>query len=362
MIWGGYGGGNVGDELCLAVAVHDARERFGSTPTVVSRNPLVTARLFPAVRVIGYSVPLADWIRRGRRQIYLRWRRRGLVPDLYRLALRVGRRRPQWLEAVESASVLYLSGGGYLTDLFDVDHFLQPVRAATAAGVRVESAPIGIGPFSSATLDAAAAGALRHVSLRVRDRESRAWCAGHGIDATLCADDGHRLTDALPWNAALEPVDAQRAEIGVNINEQGGGETLDRLTTWWSDTLKAVHRLTTPAMLEGFCFHTHPGTDFAATQRLLGQITPGARTRPPAADPASAVAQVKRYRAVLTTRFHAAVAAATLGVPCVAVFSGSYYRAKMCSLQGMANFLAVEAGRTAPEQVAVALAHSMSEA
>src|SRR5438876_10409448 len=55
ILWGGYAGGNVGDELALAIALGDMTERYGlSAVAVLSPFPGYTKALFPETEVIPY--------------------------------------------------------------------------------------------------------------------------------------------------------------------------------------------------------------------------------------------------------------------------------------------------------------------
>src|SRR5689334_12352464 len=54
MIWGGYGHGNVGDELTLTLGCMDMRRRYGNSFAILSGTPGYTMALFPGVTVIPY--------------------------------------------------------------------------------------------------------------------------------------------------------------------------------------------------------------------------------------------------------------------------------------------------------------------
>ena len=132
LLWGGYGFGNTGDELTLALALDEQRQQPGTRVAILSRNPARARALFPGVPVIPYNpypVPLF------RRML-------SRVPALRNVMSRLAERRPQdreqrclpapaintpdaidsscelntqpWTGAVASSRRLHLVGGGYL--------------------------------------------------------------------------------------------------------------------------------------------------------------------------------------------------------------------------------------------------------
>lgn len=70
--------------------------------------------------------------------------------------------------------------------------------------------------------------------------------------------------------------------------------------------------------------------DYETARRLFVRagLDPS-RVRPPQTDFRLAIQNLSRYRAVLSTRFHAVVTASGMGIPCVAMAMDDYYEIKM---------------------------------
>ena len=143
--------GNVGDELNLAVALRDMCERFGPCPAVaiLSLFPGYTKALFPETEVIPYIPATAPKRNTQVARVYRFLKRRcGFRENQYELSSQFScDTTNRWAEAIKRCELLYLVGGGYLTDLFDVESLILPVEVAFFYGVKVETAPLGIGPF-----------------------------------------------------------------------------------------------------------------------------------------------------------------------------------------------------------------------
>lgn len=324
VLWGGYGWGNAGDELTLAVALQDVRARTGSRLAILTPAPGYTSALFPGVRVIAYR-PLAA--------------RRGKTPisRLARAFSRAARGRYEvrdqftpddhesWARIIGDSGFLYLVGGGYLNDLFDLDYFLLPALVARHSGVRIESAPLGVGPFKGRSGTRRFQATFRDVGLTVRDESSLVACTSLGVPATLARDDGFRAAEVLPGVVERRRLEAA---VGVNLHAQAGGAGTSASKRWWRDLLGELQsrRIRT----EGFCFHNAPLDDFSATAEAFASagLDP-ALVRHPCLDFREACAQVGRYRTIISTRFHAVVTANVLKVPALAVADGAYYQTKM---------------------------------
>lgn len=342
VLWGGYAAGNTGDELLLALALKDARQRFGDSVAVLSPSPSYTKWLFPHAHVIPYELrPSSAW----RRRVY--WfnqamRRRGYSPfqfELFRLRDQLagvdGRQVP-WTDSIRNSKHLYLVGGGYLTDLLDWEEFLMPIRAAKSFGIPIGSAPIGLGPFQSDAVARKVAEALAGAELVVRDDVSMDLCRGCGLNAGRRADDGFRLFECMPELRRQKHrrlVDTARAPaIGVCVYPQHGSVAFPRLEPWWVQFLKAMQQQIPQCTLQGFCFHIDPQLDFSTTVRLFSLAGLEARqVDPPRMDFREAIRSLTSMDVIIATRFHAVVAARVLHIPCLAISTGKYYNAKMAT-------------------------------
>jgi len=341
VVWGGYGRGNTGDWLALAAAIHDCSQGSAHAVAVLSPDPDLTTRLFPQAQAVLYRLRRPSWLSRRIRALARhlgplvpgdRWRFRYSLDE--QMSDRAGG-RAEWVEALGRADRLYLAGGGYLTDLFDLERAVMPLLAARQLGLAVETAPLGIGPFRSRAGEALVAEALRGARVTVRDAGSAAFCRRHAIPADQRPDDGFRVRELYPTLAATRArAEGQPLTVGVCAHRQHGSEAPTRVQAWWVDFLRGLHREMPQASLRGFCFHTDCAADYRTTCEAFERAGLEARrVEPPRPDPQEAVERLLACDAIATTRFHAAVVAGAFGLPCVAVASGAYYRAKMESVR-----------------------------
>src|SRR4051812_34126659 len=112
ILWGGYAWGNVGDELTLAVALGDIKRLYGDSVAILTRSPGYTRRLFPGTDIIPYE-PIS------------RPQSCGDPPSYYDVEEQLT--ATSWASLLSNCELLYLVGGGYLTDLFGLDWTLLPV-------------------------------------------------------------------------------------------------------------------------------------------------------------------------------------------------------------------------------------------
>jgi polysaccharide pyruvyl transferase WcaK-like protein len=355
ILWGGYALGNVGDELALAIALRDMTERYGlSAVAVLSPFPGYTKALFPESKVIPYApapapernTQVARVFRFLKRLCGFR-RNRYDVNSQFRSETSSG-----WAEAIKGCELLYLVGGGYLTDLFDVERLVLPVEVARFHGVKVETAPLGIGPFKDPWNARKIQGVLRDAHVRVRDIDSQLICNDLGMTTELRQDDGFRVQEVVAIDA---PVTIGERPIGINFYTQHGGNEAETLISWWRGVLILLKSSGLP--VEGFCFHNSLQIDFSQTAELFADAgLPTRLVRPPYFDFRDACIQLSGYRAILTARFHAAVVAGVVGIPAIAVADGQYYRAKMVSAcQGYPASRAVDISVTEPTEILQAL-------
>jgi polysaccharide pyruvyl transferase WcaK-like protein len=209
-----------------------------------------------------------------------------------------------------------------------LDLVLPPLELAAQLKLPVSTAPVGIGPFKSGAAADRVAKALGGAELKVRDRVSQDFCRARGLQAALEPDDAF----ALDWLGARteKPAGDGARTIGVCIFEQYGQDANVDLSGWWSEFLRGLQRQHPEHIIEGFCFHTSPHAEFRQMVRLFGRAgLPVDRVRAPQLDFRQAVAEIRNRDFIISTRFHAVVAANAMGIPNIAVASGDYYRAKM---------------------------------
>ncbi len=348
ILWGGYGWGNVGDELTLAVALRDMRESYGTSVAVLSPVPGYTKALFPNVEVIPY-IPV-----RRRQPMWSRM--------INPLRLRVGWTAPEfdlseqldspsskpWVQSIQACELLYLVGGGYLTDLLHLSHSLLPIQIARAAEVAVKTAPLGIGPLCQERSAIQLQHALRHADVTVRDGDSQSLCHRLGIVSELRPDDGFRIREVM---AIQRPPAVDRLPVGINFYRQHGGAAAEPTAAWWREVIRAL--VASGISVAGFCFHNTLASDFSQTVQLFVEAgLPAPLVAFPEADFRTECQRLMSYQAVITARFHAVVVAGVAGLPAIGVADGEYYRSKMAAAcKNNPASQMVEPNRTAPEQI-----------
>jgi polysaccharide pyruvyl transferase WcaK-like protein len=330
VIWGGYAWGNTGDDLCLAAALERVRQEFGDRVAILSHRPEYTAQLFPQTTVIPY-VP------RGPRKT--RWLKHPLR-EAGSLLMAAGRRHfpraklftpdLEWVRCLGRAERLYLAGGGYLSDIFQLDDLMPPVEFAFDLKIPVTTGALGIGPFSSRAWAGRVARALSRAELKVRDRESLDFCQGRGLKAVLEPDDAFALVKNLPPLTCSGPDGARPPKIGVCIFPQYGRPGNLDPSEWWIACLRGLRERLPQFAIEGFCFHTSPREEVHYMTNLFPRAgLPASQVQPPILDFRAAAQAVQKFDFIIAARFHAVVVANVFKVPNVAIASGEYYRTKM---------------------------------
>lgn len=349
ILWGANAWGNFGDELTLAVALHDARSRFGDSVAILSPFPERIEQLFPDAMVIPYLTELLPPRWQRVRRVYLQLRQRGWLPNLRRAAFHFkygrnikGRSSLPWIQTLANCKQLYLIGGGYICDLFEADYFLLPLQIAQNHSVSTATAPIGLGPFFSKKTAASVSKRLRNAKVFVRDKASYEFCLKSDIPAILKADDGFRLREIfpelLPENKNLRIQENGVTKIGICIHQQNGNERNSLIEQWWTEFLSRLKRYNGKLHIEGFCFNADPSHEFSTLLRVFEAAGYNKnQVRSPSENFRDAIQTLCNYDLIVSTRFHSIVTASVLGLPYLAFASGEYYINKMSSVREAKN-------------------------
>jgi polysaccharide pyruvyl transferase WcaK-like protein len=342
VLWGGYAGGNVGDELTLAVALRDMEKVYPGQVSILTPNVEYTQWLFPKTKVIEFK---KFALKTGRNKTHLLPAKFWFIPSVINQYLikiiedRYLNSDLEWVKELKSARHLYLVGGGYLNDLFNMHAVLLPIRLASRLGVDISSAPVGIGPFrrkenADLTIDS-----LRSVALKVRDPESLDFCHQHGLVADLCKDDGFKIKNILDhddFSTADNTNLSKKPLIGICVFYQHGSESSrSKYASWWVRFLAHLKKAGLENNLEGFCFHNDPNLDFYYMVQLFDKAGIDVkRITEPFMDYKNVIKKLRNYDYVITTRFHSAVVSRAYNIPFIAAYSGEYYGSKMHSTIG----------------------------
>ena len=338
ILWGGYGKGNVGDEIILSYAIQDMMKEFPNQFAVLSREPQYTQWLFPEVKVLTFAnVTFPIWYRFLAR--YNKFLPEFDKSNYYKKALysslsnKKSQQQPDWVNQVAACEQLFLVGGGYLSDLFNLHKMMLPVLVAKFYDKQITSAPIGIGPFLKRSAEKLVVDAFRDAELYVRDRVSLDFCHKHEIKADFQIDDGYRLVTEKQNFLHLKSCSDEEKKyvLGFSLSYQKGSEfTRTESIEWWVELIQLIIKRKYFDKIEGFCFHNNVAADFYYLIEMFSKCgLPVKSVIPPFTDFRRAVQKLNSYNIIITTRYHAAVMAEVYKIPHVVLYSGSYYETKM---------------------------------
>ncbi|MBF0225410.1 MAG: polysaccharide pyruvyl transferase family protein [Desulfobacterales bacterium] len=315
MIWGGYGWGNVGDELTLDIAFKELSKSFDTSSIfILSPAPEYSKWLYPERQIIPF-VPIDK--------------------DLTTTEILNLKNTPLWVDILYKCKLLFLVGGGYLTDLFNIKAKLQPIALAQKFNIPIRTAPIGIGPFKAKNNEHITAYFLQNSDLWVRDEDSLEFAYQNGIFAKLQCDDGFKIKDFYPeiFNVLnKKKKNNEIFKIGVCIFNQHGADNFASIENWWVDFFKFMQNKSLGLFFEGFCFHTSLNLDFYTMIKIFQKAElPLKNILPPFIDFREALKNLINYDMIISSRFHAIVTASTIGMQSLAIASGEYYISKMKS-------------------------------
>jgi polysaccharide pyruvyl transferase WcaK-like protein len=179
------------------------------------------------------------------------------------------------------------------------------------------------------------------------------FCRRHGLPAVLEPDDAFDLIAGWSATTPRTPGPGPR-KIGVCIFPQYGMDEGVDLTDWWTQCLRGLKRQHPEHAFEGFCFHASPREEFREMVRLFSRAElPVRQVLAPRLDFREATDGTREYDFILSTRFHAVVAANAFNIPNLAMAAGDYYLAKMqAAVRGHEHLSTlVNPVRTSPEDV-----------
>lgn len=358
VLWGGYAGGNVGDALTLAIGLKDMLAKYPKYQiAILSLNPPFSAMQFPDAKIIQYEkIPSRHFLN----ALYKQAKRHNisskilLEPLLNLIKYWYLSSEFDWVKALRDSDELYLVGGGYLTDLFQLDSILLPILIAQHYGKRIVTAPVGIGPFNNPINQRVFQKSFNHVQLTVRDPQSQSLCQNLGLQVNLARDDGFRLGE-LPGLQDLMSNPQKNGKIGICVYHQhGANASNDEYSAWWRTFLEEMRVQGLADRLEGYSFHTALGLDYNYLVNLFTEVgIPLNQVKNPTPQYLQALVELSQYNLVITTRFHAAVAASAFKIPFFAVSSGAYYRNKMDSVvQGQQEGASIDLQISDPKVIA----------
>jgi polysaccharide pyruvyl transferase WcaK-like protein len=334
VVWGGYGGGNVGDYLTLDQGLHTLKTRYSAATIHILdlTNPGLTQSLFPDVQVISQKTLIytgKHWASKvGYRvaQAYSRVSALPLLPSPLQTTL---------IKTLKRADLLYCVGGGYFNDVYNLDGFLMPLEWAKQLGIPIETAPVGVGPFNQPTALHRFVRVFSGGSITVRDAASAEQIKPY-LHHTLAPDDGFawaaRYAEANPDlnPTPFYPTDHcakknPRLKVAVCALHSQEGDDPTLFNQWWQTVCAELGDVMSIEWLP-FSFDYRPHLEAQLMQRIWPNLTVLMPTRQHFHLPVQAIRQAD---VVLTGRFHPAVLSASFNKPCIAVYSSDYYASKL---------------------------------
>ncbi|MDZ4719655.1 MAG: polysaccharide pyruvyl transferase family protein [Roseiflexaceae bacterium] len=348
----GYDLANQGDIAMLQVAVARMHQQWPTaTIQVITRAPERLARLCPSATPLAFHAAPSWYKQSFRKRLHDQVPAIALVP--FNAGERFVRTSLPWLarqtalwnaklhsdvELFLQADLVVATGGGYLTDSFEILALLvmDTLEIAARLGKPVALLGHGIGPLERPALRAVARRVLPMIDL-IALRERR---FGLPILRELGVPE-QRIT-TIGDEAVGLAYDQRQASIGngigVNIRIASYADVDLAMAALLRETLlDAARRHTAPLVpvpidtgsLESRSLSTR--SDLGSIRELVGEAADYAAAEQ-IADPLDVIAQAARCRLVVTGSYHAAVFALSQGIPAVCLAKSAYYRYKFLGL------------------------------
>lgn len=348
----GYDLANQGDIAMLQVAVARMHQRWpDATIQVITRAPERLTELCPGATPLAFHAAPSWYKQSLRKRLHDRLPAQVFAP--FNAGERIVRQSLPWLarktalwnarlhsdvELFLQADLVVATGGGYLTDSFEILALLvmDTLEIAARLGKPVALLGHGIGPLERPALRAVARRVLPMIDL-IALREQR---FGLPILRELGVPE-QRITTigdeavGLAYHQRLEHLGSA---IGVNIRvasyAQVDRELADQLRQTLLDTAQHHAADIIPVPIDtGNLEHRMLSTrsDLGSIRQLIGESADYSAAEQ-ISDPLDVIAQVARCRVVVTGSYHAAVFALAQGIPAVCLAKSEYYRYKFLGL------------------------------
>jgi polysaccharide pyruvyl transferase WcaK-like protein len=355
LILGGYGGGNVGDYITLDQAIYTLKQHYPQATLSILElnNPALTQGLYPKIPVVSERV---NFKKRVMQYVPMLIKENKLAKKLYTQSktmfksilnksmpdqvLTKIRHAPLPIEHFKQADLIYCVGGGYLNDIYRFDLYIRPLQLANQLGIPIETAPLGLGPFTQADSLKNLTAAFQHAKVRVRDEKSAQWVKPL-LNPEVCPDDGHAWAARQPGKVPSLRTERLRLAICPLISIEDDQEAL--FSQWWK---AAINHIDNTLPIEWVPFSFDYNQDREA--QLLRSLWPDKPVIMPLPhDFTPPVQAIQQADVVITGRFHATVMANNFNVPCLSVYCSDFYRSKLEPL-ALPNRTLVHAFHTLP--------------
>lgn len=314
---------NQGYVAMLQVAYHRLQERWPSASIyVTSTSKNLLARYCPGASLVAPPSPeeLQTLIQQPR-QVY------------HACQIPPPEQPTSMTDAFLAADLIVGSGGGYISDMFEVQakRTFHVMHAARLYGKPVALFGQGLGPLNSNILRARAAYTLPLAEL-VGVRESQTSpdllkSLGVRKDRTIVTGDD-----------AIEPAYSARCSslgdtIGITLSHSVDANVSPAVKAYIRTALRDAARQHHTTILPIAITQDPKNGDGKAMGNILPECTELLDTNQQHTSPTQVIEHIGRCRIVVTTRYHSAVFALAQGIPAVCLAYGPYYRIKFQGLQ-----------------------------
>jgi polysaccharide pyruvyl transferase WcaK-like protein len=312
---GSYTGANIGDVSMLAVALQRLRRTWPGAEVKVHGSDRDSLAAIDAEAELLDPYGSVAWS-------YVH------SPLLARIALMARRRRPgavrDYLDAVRAADLVLVSGGGFMNDVFRRHALivLDTLEMAIESGAVTALVGQGLGPITDRPLRRRIAEVLPRVDL-ITLREGVAGpqlLASIGVPSDRVCVTGDDAV-ALAYAARHETIGST---LGVNLRVASYSGFTEDDVELVGRTLREHGAPLTPILIST--------EDCAPVGRIVRQSIGMPRTVSDAID------VLPGCRVVVTSSYHAAVFALSMGIPAVALARSAYYIAKFRGLASQFRF------------------------
>ena len=243
--------------------------------------------------------------------------------------------RDTFIRTFETADVLVVSGGGFITDVFEptAETVLNLILLAYSRDVPVFMFGQGIGPIHNDRLWSKAQRALQkveHIALRER-KSSLPLLRKLGVPEeriTVTGDDAVALTYS-------KRSDTIGRAIGVNLRVASYAEVSGDITERLGNVLNDVASSYEASLLPVPIAYEGNDSDVSSIRNVLNSIGVDTDGGASLDSPEAVSRQVGRCRVVVTGSYHGGVFALSQGVPVIGLSNSEYYDKKFNGLADM---------------------------
>jgi polysaccharide pyruvyl transferase WcaK-like protein len=240
----------------------------------------------------------------------------------------------KFLEALRTADLITISGGGFVTDAFAAyaTRVLGTLRAGSARGIPTAMFGQGLGPITDSF--------LRNVSEKTFSKLDLLALRESVYSLPLAKNLGAR-SEAIVTTGddAIEMSWEQRSDnfgnaIGLNLRSASYSGVGDAMLAALRPVIqRAIGPLGAPVIPIPISDHSIR-SDLATVEQLLSGYSGSIARDDFLVSPSAVIQRVSRCRLVLTGSYHAAVFALSQGIPTVCIVGSDYYRSKFVGLAG----------------------------